>query len=174
MKKLLMAFVAGFIFMGGLAYAETKIAVFDMQRALEESAAGKDAVESMKKEYQSVQKDIDTRSLELKKMQDEINAQNSILSDDAKQAKMDEYQRKLKDLQRIIKDANDDFKKKEQVVVSKIATELKDVVEKLGKELGYNIIFEKRESGVLYNMESADITKLAIDRYNKEWKSKKK
>jgi len=66
------------------------------------------------------------------------------------------------------------LRRKEQVVVSKIATELRDVVEKLGKELGYNIIFEKRESGVLYNMESADITKLAIDRYNKEWKSKKK
>jgi len=56
MRKLLMVLVAGFIFMGGLAYAETKIAVFDMQRALEESAAGKDAVESMKKEYQSYRK----------------------------------------------------------------------------------------------------------------------
>jgi len=29
-------------------------------------------------------------------MQDEINAQNSILSDDAKQAKMDEYQESLR------------------------------------------------------------------------------
>jgi len=48
-------------------------------------------------------------------MQDEINAQNSILSDDAKQAKMDEYQRKLKDLQRIIKDANDDLRRKNRL-----------------------------------------------------------
>ncbi len=162
------------IFMGGLAFANSKIAVFDMQKALDDSDAGKAAVESMKKEYQELQKEIDVKSLELKKMQDEINAQSAILSDDAKQTKMDEYQKKLKDLQRIIKDANDEFKKKEQNLVAKIAGELRDVVEKLGKELGYSVIFEKRESGVLYNADSADITRLVVERYNKEWNSKKK
>ncbi len=173
MKKL---FLIGLtlLFMSGFAFANTKIAVFDMQKALDESDAGKSAVESMKKEYQELQKEIDTKSLELKKMQDEINAQSAILSDDAKQSKMDEYQKKLKDLQRIIKDANEEFKKKEQNLVTKIANELRDVVEKLGKELGYGVIFEKRESGVLYSSDTVDITKLVIERYNKQWNSKKK
>lgn len=58
--------------------------------------------------------------------------------------------------------------------MAKIAGELRDVVEKLGKELGYSVIFEKRESGVLYNADSADITRLVVERYNKEWNSKKK
>ncbi|MCX8084731.1 MAG: OmpH family outer membrane protein [Calditerrivibrio sp.] len=173
MRKLFLSVVM-FTFMFSLAFANTKIAVFDMQKALDESNAGKAAVESMKKEYQDLQKEIDTKSMELKKMQDEINAQSAVLSEDAKQLKMDEYQKKLKDLQRIIKDANEEFKKKEQMLVNKIANELRDVVEKLGKELGYGIIFEKRESGVLYNSDTTDITKLVIERYNKEWNSKKK
>lgn len=173
MKKIFLVLLS-FIFMSGLAFSNTKIAVFDMQRALDESDAGKAAVESMKKEYQELQKEIDTKSLELKKMQDEINAQSAILSDDAKQSKMDEYQKKLKDLQRIIKDANEEFKKKEQNLVAKIAGELRDIVEKLGKELGYGVIFEKRESGVLYSSDTVDITKLVIERYNKQWNSKKK
>lgn len=173
MKKIFLVLLS-FIFMSGLALSNTKIAVFDMQRALDESDAGKAAVESMKKEYQELQKEIDTKSLELKKMQDEINAQSAILSDDAKQSKMDEYQKKLKDLQRIIKDANEEFKKKEQNLVAKIAGELRDIVEKLGKELGYSVIFEKRESGVLYSSDTVDITKLVIERYNKQWNSKKK
>jgi len=37
------------LFYGWSGICRTKIGVFDMQRALEESAAGKDAVESMKK-----------------------------------------------------------------------------------------------------------------------------
>lgn len=174
MKKILVTSFLLLAFFTGLSFANTKIAVFDMQKALDESLAGKEAVESMKKEYQSLQKDIDTKSMELKKMQDEINAQSAILSEDAKQAKMDEYQKKLKALQTTIKDANDDFKKKEQMLVNKIANELRDVVEKLGKELGYGIIFEKRESGVLYNADASDITNLVVERYNKEWKAKKK
>jgi len=174
MKKLFLV-VFAIMFICGLALAaDTKVAVFDMQKALDDSDAGKSAVENMKKEYQELQKEIDAKSLELKKMQDEINAQSAILSDDAKQAKMDEYQKKLKDLQRIIKDANDEFKKKEQTLVAKIAGELRDVVEKMGKELGYSIIFEKREAGVLYNSDAADITKLVVERYNKEWNKKKK
>lgn len=174
MKKILVVFVLLMAVFTGLAFANSKIAVFDMQKALDESLAGKDAVESMKKEYQALQKDIDTKSMELKKMQDELNAQSAILSEDAKQAKMDDYQKKLKSLQTTIKDANDDFKKKEQMLVNKIANELRDVVEKLGKELGYSVIFEKREAGVLYNADASDITNLVVERYDKEWKTRKK
>lgn len=174
MKKILMGCLVVLMLFAGSVLANTKVAVFDMQVALDESLAGKEAVESMKKEYQSLQKEIDTKSAELKKMQDEINAQSTILSEDAKQAKMDDYQKKLKDLQRIIKDANDEMKKKEQTLVNKIANELREVVEKLGKELGYAIIFEKREAGVLFSSDAVDITKLVVERYNIEWKSKKK
>ncbi|MCA1933226.1 MAG: OmpH family outer membrane protein [Calditerrivibrio sp.] len=174
MKKILVVFVLLMAVFTGLAFANGKIAVFNMQKALDESLAGKDAVESMKKEYQALQKDIDTKSMELKKMQDELNAQSAILSEDAKQAKMDDYQKKLKSLQTTIKDANDDFKKKEQMLVNKIANELRDVVEKLGKELGYSVIFEKREAGVLYNADASDITNLVVERYDKEWKTRKK
>lgn len=173
-RKVGVLFLAIFFVLIGSAYAELKVAVVNMQKALDECDAGKAAVEEMKKLYSAKQKEISEKQNELKKMQEEINNQSALLSEDAKQAKLDEYQQKLKDLKRYVADSNEELKKKEQEFISKIATDLKAVVEKLGKELKYDIILEARESGVLYNSGKVDITNLVIERYNKEWHAKKK
>ncbi|MGA1862424.1 OmpH family outer membrane protein [Deferribacter thermophilus] len=168
-KKFGILFLAIFFVFIGSAYAELKIAVVNMQKALDECDAGKAAVEEMKKLYSAKQQEINEKQNELKRMQEEINNQSSLLSEDAKQAKLDDYQKKLKDLKRFVADSNEELKKKEQEFISKIATDLKEVVEKLGKELKYDIILEVRESGVLYNSDKVDITNLVVERYNKEW-----
>jgi len=57
-------------------------------------------------------------------------------------------------------------------LVGKIARELRDVVKSLGKELGYDLILEYQESGVLYRSAAVDITDQVIARYDEEQKAK--
>jgi outer membrane protein len=64
------------------------------------------------------------------------------------------------------------MKRKENELVGKIARELRDVVKRLGRELGYDLILEYQESGVLYKSEIVDITSQVISRYDKEQKAK--
>ncbi|UOD35029.1 OmpH family outer membrane protein [Deferribacteraceae bacterium V6Fe1] len=172
MKKILGVLLVLSMFITTGAFAEVKIGVVNMQKALDESDAGKDAVAKMKKEYDQMQQEINKESEALKKMQEELNNQSSLLTEEAKQKKLDEYQKKLKEVQRLVKDANDELKKKEQDYVAKIARELAELVEKLGKELNYDLIVEAKESGVMYNSKKIDITDILIDRYNKEWHKK--
>jgi outer membrane protein len=172
MKKILGALLIFTLIFGAAAFAETKIGVVNMQRALDESDAGKDAVAKMKKDYDQMQQRINEESEVLKKMQEELNNQSSLLTEEAKQKKIDEYQKKLKEVQRLINDSNEELKKKEQEYVGKIAKDLAELVEKLGKELNYDIIVEAKESGVMYNSKKVDMTDMLIDRYNKEWHKK--
>jgi outer membrane protein len=173
MKKIIvMLFAISLVFSTGL-YAEIKIGVVDMQKALDESDAGKAAVEQMKRDYEKMQEKINIESEKLKKLQDELNNQSGLLTEEAKQKKLDEYQKKLKEVQRLVKDSNDEMKSKEQQLVMKIGNELADLAIRLGQELKYDIILEAKEAGVIYNSKAVDMTDILIERYNREWRSKK-
>ncbi len=152
-----------------LAIAELKIAVVDLQKALDESDAGKAAAKKIEQEYKEMQAKIQKKRDELQNMQAELNSQSSILSEQAKQNKMAEYQDELKNLKRMVDDSNAELQRQERSYVSKIADDLTEVVRKLGKELKYDIILERQEAGVVHNSETVDITPLVIERYNKEW-----
>lgn len=173
MKKIGLSMIVMLFFV--LAYnvsAETKIGLVNLQQALDESIAGKIAVDDMRKIFEAKQKIIENKKSELKQMQQELNSQSSLLSEEAKKEKLNLYQQEMKDLQRLVQDSNDEMKRKENELVGKIARELRDVVKRLGRELGYDLILEYQESGVLYKSEIVDITSQVISRYDKEQKAK--
>lgn len=173
MKKIFVGVVVLMMSFVTLGFSEVKIGVVNMQRALDESDSGKAAVEKMKAEFSQMQDKINKETESLKKMQEDINNQSSLLTEEAKQKKVEEYQKRYKDAQRLVSDSNEAMKKKEQQYVGKIAQDLVDLVEKMGKELNYDIVIEAKESGVLYNSKKLDLTDLVIERYNKEFNAKK-
>lgn len=173
MKKIFVGLFVLMISFVTLGFSEVKIGVVNLQRALDESDSGKAAVEKMKAEFSQMQDKINKETELLKKMQEDINNQSSLLTEEAKQKKIEEYQKRYKDAQRLVSDSNEAMKKKEQQYVGKIAQELVDLVERMGKELNYDIVIEAKESGVLYNSKKIDLTDLVIERYNKEFNAKK-
>jgi outer membrane protein len=156
------------------AGAEIKIAVVNLQKALDESTAGKKAVEEMRDLFGAKQKTIENKRAELKQMQQELNNQSSLLTEQAKKDKLEVYQQDMKELQRYIQDSNDEMKKRENEYISRIARELRNVVMRIGKELNYDLIIEAQEAGVLYHSNVIDMTVSVIDRYNSEWNARKK
>lgn len=152
------------------ALAEMKIGVVNMQAALEKSEAGKAALAKMKVEFDAAQTKVNAMQNELKQLQQSIENQSSLLTPEAKQEKIDDFQRKRKDLERFAKDSGEEMKKRERQYVNEIANELQKTLVAMGKEQAFDIILETQESGVLYFNDKRDLTNALVERYNKEWK----
>lgn len=80
--------------LGGAARAD-KIAVVNMQQAIESTNEGKAALARLKGEVEKKQKELEQKRDELKKLDDDLAKQASILKPDALEKKKQELQQKM-------------------------------------------------------------------------------
>ena len=152
----------------------TKIGYIDVQRVLARSAAGVAAREQLEKERGTIQKDMDGRRQELEKLRDEIEKKGPLMSADARREKQEQFDRKRRDAARAADDYQKELEKKEGQLLQKVLQEVGGVIEKVGKEKNYYMIVEKRNAGVLYASNDADLTDEVIRAYDRDAGGKKK
>jgi outer membrane protein len=146
------------------AQGPLRIAVIDTEKILLSSAAGKKAMADLKKLQEAKENDLRAKAQELKDLQTKINdgrlslAQDK-LADMAKQAEEKDIQ-----LRRAQDDANRELTKKRDDMLAQIDERVMPVINKVGKELGYTLIFRKFESGLIYADEAVDITGVIVQR----------
>src|SRR3972149_3871722 len=80
-------------------HAQVRVAVVDLQRALNETEDGRRAKTQLKRLFKSRQKALDDKQNELKKMKEDIEKQKNVLSQPALQKKIEEYQQAFVELQ---------------------------------------------------------------------------
>jgi outer membrane protein len=153
--------------------AEIKIGIVDLQKALNESEAGKQAKKDLEEIIKAKQKLIDQKGREIEKLKEEIDKQASVLSEKALRQKQDELDRKMRDYKRFVQDAQDEVKRKEAQLTEEILKELRKVIDEIGKKENFTLILEKVEGVVLYIDETVDITQKVIETYNKKIKKNK-
>lgn len=144
-----------------------KIGYMDLQKALNESDAGKDAKITFNKRVEELQRVLDEKQVEIKKMQDDLEKQKGLLTSEARGEREKAYQQKIKDAQRFAKDSQEELQQKDADMTKKILTDLREAIKKIGSDEGYTIILERGESSVLYAAEGVDITDKVIKTYNK-------
>lgn len=171
MKKLILITFISLIAWSAHA-AEFKIGYVDLNKALNESEEGKKAVKILEDMVQSKQSVIAEKESEIKKLDEEIAKQASILNPDAIKDKQDKRDRLMRNYQRMVKDSQDDIQKKRNEFMEDIINQLRETVARIGKEEGYSIIFERVASGILYIPEELDLTNKLIKQFNKESKKK--
>lgn len=148
------------------AFAQVKIAYVDLQRALLEVEDGKKAKARLKSEFDKKQKQLDSKQEAVKKMKEDLEQQAMMLSEEAKRAKAMELQKQMYELQQLYLELQGDLSKKEAEATKQIFDRMGSIIEKLGKEKGYDMILEKTESSVLYARDGLEITNEVIKRYN--------
>ena len=84
---------------GGQSTGSFRAAFVDMQSAILQTEEGKQAKAKIEKEAESKRQDILNQEKELKKLDDEFQAQSGVLSEEAKRNKQTEFQTKLQKLQ---------------------------------------------------------------------------
>lgn len=147
------------------AAAETlKIGFVDLPRIFSESDAGKKAradIEAIEKSKKTViEKKVDA----LKEIEEEVTKQSSVLSAEAKKAKDEEMEKLQRDIQRLVAEARTELQKKENELTNAILKDVSDIVDAIGYEEEYAIIF--RSEVVLSAKKELDLTSVVIKRLN--------
>jgi outer membrane protein len=146
--------------------AQSKIAVVDMQRALNETEDGRNAKAKLKKLFVRRQKSLDEKQKALKTMKESIEKQRNVLSREALQKKLEEYQKAFVELQTIYVDYQRELATKEAELTKDIIARMQRILRRIGQKDGYALIVERNEAGVVFVPTNLDLTDVLIQRYN--------
>lgn len=159
---------------GGAASSLGKLAFVDMQAAILQTEEGKNAKAKIEKEAEAKRADILNQEKELKKLDDEFQAQQAVLSDDAKRTKQGEFQQKFQKLQGARMQFEQEVRQKEMQETQKIFQNLTGVIDEVAKRKGYDMVFERGAGALLYAAKIDDITAEVVAQYNNKHKASKK
>jgi outer membrane protein len=155
---------------GSVWPADLKIGCVDIQRAMNECQAGKEAKKSIAREMEKLQKLGGERQKELQTLKESLEKQAPMLTPEARATKEKDYQGRLRDFQRWGEDNQKEIQQKGLEFERNILLGVQKVIKKLGEDEGYTVILEKNENIVLYVSKTIDIT----DRVIKVFDSQKK
>lgn len=148
------------------AAADFKIGIVDLQRALNESGAGRKAKDSFKGEFEKMQDGLKREKESLDRIKDDLDKKSTVLSDDQKKTKMEDFERRRRDLRRKLEDSDAELRKKDQELTGSILKDLAVVIQEIGEREGYTVILENSSSSVLYGSKSIDITDSVIKAFD--------
>jgi outer membrane protein len=155
----------------GAVYSEDlKVAAVDIQKAINQSNAGKEAKQKLTKEVENFQRLIAEKQKELQEMKELLEKQASMLNPETRAEREKEYQTKLRDYQRWGEDVQNEVNQKRMEMERNIYIGLQKVIQKVGTDEGYTLILEKNEHIVLFNSKSIDITDQVIKAYDAQKK----
>lgn len=171
MKKITVVLLSVF-FLGvfSLNSFSSTIAVVDLQKAMTDCKAGKNAKAKINSVIEAKKVVIDRKVNSIKKLANELK--NSKLSAKAKEEKTALYKDKIKELERYKNDAADEIRVKEREISSTIINDLIQIIKRYSIAHKIDVVFEVHQ-GVIYWNDKLDITKNIIDMYDKEYISKK-
>ena len=129
--------------LGSVWAADFKIAYVDIQRAVNECNAGKDAKKAITKEVEKFQRQIADKQKELQTMKESLEKQAPMLNPDARANREKEYQNKLREFQRWGEDTQNEINQKRMEMERNISIGLQKVIQKVGADEGYTFILEK-------------------------------
>ena len=156
--------------LGSVWAADFKIAYVDIQRAVNECNAGKDAKKAITKEVEKFQRQIADKQKELQTMKESLEKQAPMLNPDARANREKEYQNKLREFQRWGEDTQNEINQKRTEMERNISIGLQKVIQKVGADEGYTFILEKNENVVLYISKTIDITDRIIKAHDAQKK----
>ena len=147
---------------GSALAAELKIGFVDIQKAINECNAGKEAKKAITKEVEKFQRLIVEKQRELQTMKESLDKQSPMLNPEARATKEKEYQTKLREFQRWGEDNQNEVNQKRMEMERNIALGFQKLIKKVGEEEGYTLILEKNEMIVLFASMSIDLTDRVI------------
>jgi outer membrane protein len=168
-QKTALAAVAALVLATGAkaSAAETKIGYVDLQKAIQETSAGKKAKKDLEKEFNAKKADLQKKEADLKKMGDDLEKKKSALSDDVRNKKMQELQGEMMKFQREVGESQMNIQKKERDLTAPIIEKLQRTIESVAKAGGYSMVLEKSEQSVLWAQKESDLTDAVVKEFEK-------
>ncbi len=166
MKKTLL--IVGMMFLASNALAQSKVGYVDVQKAIQATASGKKAKETLDAEYGKRKKELDKKKADIEKMGQDLEKKKAVLSEEVMGKKQAELQEEMMKFQKVVSENQLEIQKKEKDLVEPILDKMKRVIERVANEKGYSLVIEKQSQNVLFAQKDADLTDSVIQAFEKE------
>jgi outer membrane protein len=143
-----------------------KIGYVDMQRALNQCTAGKEAKKIISGEVEKVHKSLEDRKKELDRLREDLEKRGAVMNESLRREKEKEYQSKLRDVQRIQRDFEEDIRRRDRELTDRVLRDLARIVQKIGEEGKYSVILEGNQPTIVFISKGLDLTEEVINRAN--------
>lgn len=142
------------------------VAVIDVQRVVEESAAGREAMGRLRKLQEEKVTQGRKLSDELASLRRQLETQAVTLSE----AKIAELRKQIEDkqveLQRFQDDAQQELEEAKAKELQNLEKQIMPIINEIGREKKFLLIFNKFQSGLVYADDAVDITDEVLRRFN--------
>ena len=172
MKKTLLLTILFCFAVASFSFAQSKIAVVDLQRIMQESKAGVKAAGELEALQKNAISKVQAKKSEVDKLAADINKQKASLSPSALQNKNIELNKKSVELERLQNDLTAELQNEQAKKLDEIAKDLDPVLLDYAKEKGLDIVFIKHPAFMAYTSQGVDVTDDIISRYDIKWSKK--
>lgn len=150
------------------AQAETKIAVVDVERAVNECKQGKKAQAELTRRAQALQQELKDLAEQVQALRDELEKSAMLLKPEARLKKDREFERTMRLFKEKQRDANQEMGQARREAFEPIFKQMVEVIKDMGQQSGYTLIVNTQVTH--YYAKSVDITDEVIQAYDKKHK----
>ncbi len=161
----LFVMAAGAALFAGLAGAQTKVAIVDMQQAVLNTAEIKKAVADLEAKFKPKQAALEKLRTDLSSIQQQL--QGGKLPPQQAAELNAQGTRKQREYERMAQDAQEELEAERNDTFNKAAQKMRETVRKMAEERGFDVVVDVSQT--IYAKPALDITKDAIAAYDKSY-----
>lgn len=155
--------LASFLFTG-VAAAEQRVAVVDVQRAVASTEDGLRAQATLKKLFDTKQQELNRKQNELQRQREDIDKQSKVLGKDALEKRIADWQKQMMELQAIFVEYNKELEKKQKELTDPVFEKVMGIIKRLATTENIDLVVDK--ATVAYVRGDLDLTDKCIQMYN--------
>ncbi len=148
----------------GVALAETKVGVVDVQRAVASTEDGLRAQATLKKLFDNRQQELNKKQTDLQKQREDIDKQAKVLPKDSLQKRIDDWQKQMMELQAVFIEYNKELEKKQKELTDPVFEKVMAIVKRIATTENIDLVLDK--ATVAYVKTDLDLTDKTIQMYN--------
>ncbi len=139
------------------------IGVLDFQKVLDQTETGKTVTESMNDFMKERQALVELEQRELRRLENEILAQGSVLSETARKQREETFRRRMMQYQQKVADLNQEVQEKQKELLAGFRQSVEEVVAEIARTGNLLIVVEYgKGTSTLYHQPQLDITDKVI------------
>jgi len=166
MQMLIKTILVGVMLITTNVMAELKIAVLNIQQALNDTEAAKRYAVDIEKKLAPKIKEIQKIEEEAKKLQEKFNKEAAKLAQDKRELMDLEFKQKVRDIQTKSAELNAQKQQSDNEVLQKLKPNLDKAITEVIKAGNYDLVLDKA-AVIFVGNEQVDITKQVTERMNK-------
>jgi len=146
------------------AWAESKFAVVDMQRAMMETEDGMRVQANIKKIFETKQAQLESKQKELEREKADIEKQQSVISEQALRRRAEAWQQEMMAFQQMSMQVSQELQQRQAEETNKLLAKLLPIVRRIATSQGYDMIVDRQ--AVAYVRSDLDLTDRVITLFN--------